>query len=206
MPKENKSKLQIEREKRGLSLRKLADDLNEKRVFEKDISFNTLGHYERGDREPKLATWEKLANYFGVPVPYLQGYEMDETETALVWDAFLQDKKYKHLLDSYNELFPEKGFFRFRALDDDEEFYKNGNLWLDTVQELEDTAVALDVDPTDIPAIRFRLANDILAPSLPKWTIASPAFKVRVWARLNAITDEQREEIRAELFPNNTAK
>lgn len=34
-----------------------------------------LSYYERGKREPKLATWVKLANYFGVPVSYLQGIE-----------------------------------------------------------------------------------------------------------------------------------
>ncbi|MDU7064139.1 MAG: helix-turn-helix transcriptional regulator, partial [Lactobacillus paragasseri] len=33
----------------------------------------TISQYERGKREPKLETWQKLADFFGVSVPYLQG-------------------------------------------------------------------------------------------------------------------------------------
>jgi transcriptional regulator with XRE-family HTH domain len=36
---------------------------------------NTLSRYETGKREPKLATWQKLADFFGVSVGYLQGIE-----------------------------------------------------------------------------------------------------------------------------------
>ncbi len=39
----------------------------------------TISRYERGDREPKLETWLKLAKYFGVPVSYLQGIEDEYT-------------------------------------------------------------------------------------------------------------------------------
>ena len=53
---------------------------------EKNISQAQLAHeigmtgqavynYELGKREPKLATWVKLADYFGVSVGYLQGIE-----------------------------------------------------------------------------------------------------------------------------------
>lgn len=35
---------------------------------------NTLSRYETGKREPKLETWQKLADYFNVSVPYLQGF------------------------------------------------------------------------------------------------------------------------------------
>jgi len=34
-----------------------------------------LSLYERGEREPKLETWQKLADYFGVSVPFLQGIQ-----------------------------------------------------------------------------------------------------------------------------------
>ncbi|MBC9118638.1 helix-turn-helix domain-containing protein [Fructobacillus fructosus] len=37
------------------------------------LASNTLSQYETGKREPKLATWEKLADFFGVDVGYLQG-------------------------------------------------------------------------------------------------------------------------------------
>lgn len=38
-----------------------------------NITEQALSHYERGLREPKLKTWQALANYFDVSVPYLQG-------------------------------------------------------------------------------------------------------------------------------------
>lgn len=39
------------------------------------VTSDAVGKYERGDREPKLETWQKLAEYFGVSVGYLQGIE-----------------------------------------------------------------------------------------------------------------------------------
>lgn len=38
-----------------------------------DMGFSSLSHYETNKREPKMATWKKLADYFNVSVPYLQG-------------------------------------------------------------------------------------------------------------------------------------
>ena len=60
------------REEKGLTLKELVDDL--KKVDLK-ISSDTLAKYERGDREPKLERWQKLADYFDVPVSYLQGLD-----------------------------------------------------------------------------------------------------------------------------------
>ncbi|WP_214463990.1 helix-turn-helix domain-containing protein [Levilactobacillus brevis] len=37
------------------------------------ISPDALAKYERGDREPKLDSWQKLADTFGVTVSYTQG-------------------------------------------------------------------------------------------------------------------------------------
>lgn len=34
----------------------------------------TLSRYENGGREPKKETWQALANFFNVSVPYLKGY------------------------------------------------------------------------------------------------------------------------------------
>lgn len=38
------------------------------------LANNTLSQYETGKREPKLETWQKLASFFHVSVPYLQGF------------------------------------------------------------------------------------------------------------------------------------
>lgn len=53
------------RQSKDLTLKKVADDIG--------ISENLIGKYEREEREPKLKTWIKLADYFNVSVSYLQG-------------------------------------------------------------------------------------------------------------------------------------
>mgnify|MGYP005806513419 CR=1 FL=1 len=45
-----------------------------------NITEQALSYYERGLREPKLKTWQALAKYFNVPVSYLQGLGMSESE------------------------------------------------------------------------------------------------------------------------------
>ena len=46
------------------------DDMEEKT----GIKRGTYSNYENGKTEPKLETWQKLADYFNVSVPYLQGF------------------------------------------------------------------------------------------------------------------------------------
>lgn len=55
------------RKKKGLTLDGLADKSGIKR--------GTLNNYELGKTEPKLATWERLADVLGVSVGYLQGLD-----------------------------------------------------------------------------------------------------------------------------------
>lgn len=55
------------REKNNLTLRGLGDKVN--------MSSSRISQYETGKREPKLETWKKLADFFNVSVPYLQGIE-----------------------------------------------------------------------------------------------------------------------------------
>ena len=58
-------KLKELREKKGLSMRQAATDLN--------IPYNTYGLYERGEREPNIATLIKMADFFDVTVDRLIG-------------------------------------------------------------------------------------------------------------------------------------
>ena len=53
------------RTKKHLTLKELGEQLG--------MPNNTLSQYETGKREPKLETWQKLADYFDVLVPYLRG-------------------------------------------------------------------------------------------------------------------------------------
>lgn len=58
------------RKNKNLTLRQLSKELGEKGF---KISADALGKYERGDREPKLEAWIKLADFYSVPVSYIQG-------------------------------------------------------------------------------------------------------------------------------------
>ena len=65
------------RKEQGLTLAELSKKL--------EIPSATLSSYERGDREPKQETWQKLADFFGVSVPYLMGYvETDVSPGELI--------------------------------------------------------------------------------------------------------------------------
>ena len=55
------------RQKNSLTLEKMDEKVG--------IAKNTLSRYESGKREPKLEVWQKLADFFNVSVPYLQGFE-----------------------------------------------------------------------------------------------------------------------------------
>ena len=59
------NRLRETRLSKDLTLKKVADEIG--------ISENLIGKYEREEREPKLKTWIKLADYFNVSVSYLQG-------------------------------------------------------------------------------------------------------------------------------------
>lgn len=56
-----------------------------------NITSDALAKYEREDREPRLETWQKLANFFGVSVPYIQGIEPDYTKPSKKTDKKIND-------------------------------------------------------------------------------------------------------------------
>lgn len=53
-----------------------------------EMTEQAIANYETGKREPKLATWKKLADFFDVSVEYLQGTSQYRNLNALR-DAFL---------------------------------------------------------------------------------------------------------------------
>ena len=63
-----KNRIKELRKSRNVSQEELATGLN---TTQQSISL-----YESGNREPKLETWQQLADYFDVSVPYLQGFKM----------------------------------------------------------------------------------------------------------------------------------
>ncbi|WP_445618454.1 helix-turn-helix domain-containing protein [Lactiplantibacillus plantarum] len=65
------NKLRELRNKKGLTLRTAVKELSEKTNL--SISPDSLAKYERGVREPKLAVWQKLADFYNVSILYIQG-------------------------------------------------------------------------------------------------------------------------------------
>lgn len=54
------------RQKNNLTLRGLGQKV--------DLSKGAISRYENGVRKPKPETWQALADFFNVSVPYLKGY------------------------------------------------------------------------------------------------------------------------------------
>ena len=80
------------RKKVGLSQAQLANKIG--------ISNQIISFYENNKREPKIETWQALANFFDVTVPYLQGID-DKPNTG-----YSKDYIYKQLDDAYKQDYP----------------------------------------------------------------------------------------------------
>lgn len=89
-----KNRIKKLRNAQKITLREVATSLN--------TSNQNVSNWENGKTEPKLETWQKLADYFGVTVPYLQGIS-DENGTLFRTVAdFVSSTDYKSfdLLDN----------------------------------------------------------------------------------------------------------
>ena len=67
------------REKNSLTLRGLGNKVN--------MSSSRISQYETGKREPKLETWNKLAEYFNVPTSYLMGLDRNDLKFSTKQEA-----------------------------------------------------------------------------------------------------------------------
>lgn|GEM_PF-1665425 len=77
------------------------------------VSRQAISLYEKGEREPKLDTWVKLADYFGVSVGYLQGITPVKGSYDRQGEAFIDE-----LIN--------KGVSRnFLGYDDEEKYYSD---------------------------------------------------------------------------------
>lgn len=61
-----KNRIKELREKEGLTQKQLAKKAG--------LSNQSISFYEANRRKPKIETWKRLADFFGVSVSYLQGY------------------------------------------------------------------------------------------------------------------------------------
>ena len=87
------------RQKNNLTLKELGSKIG--------IPNNSLSQYENGRRQAKLEVWQKLADFFNVSVPYLQGF--DEHKSNRLKE--LRDKKgisQNQFVQAFNELLISK--------------------------------------------------------------------------------------------------
>lgn len=92
------------------------------------LSDRAIAHYEKGIREPKLETWIKLANFFDVPVSYLQGISDDRNYKSLYnefaelhnlmdkLDENSSDSNLKEVEDKISEIDKKQGLDDFSLL------------------------------------------------------------------------------------------
>ncbi len=63
------------RKEKSITLQQVADEIG--------VGNNTISRYENGKREPSLKVWFELADFFNVPVSYLQGSGWSKNE--VIW-------------------------------------------------------------------------------------------------------------------------
>lgn len=85
------------REKREISQEELANEVN--------LSNQVISFYENGKREPKIEKWQKLADYFNVSVPYLQGYVDEYIDIHDLNEE--EQEAYNRITDMLCEEYPE---------------------------------------------------------------------------------------------------
>lgn len=87
------------RHKKNLTLRELGEKVG--------MCNSTLSQYETNKREPKLETWQKLADFFNVPVDYLLGISKDRS-TLTIDDLNPEEQEaYERITDMLSQEYPQ---------------------------------------------------------------------------------------------------
>lgn len=103
-----------------------------------NITEQALSYYERGLREPKLKTWQALAKYFNVPVSYLQGLGMSESEfKEKLFNTIVHNPKFAKNIAGY-----------FSGVNQDIILNASNEITENNYQELKDSFVlSFDITP-----------------------------------------------------------
>lgn len=89
---------------------RVENNLTQKQFSEQiHMPVTTLAQYERGEREPKLATWQKLADFFEVSVPYMQGYDSKVDALINNW----KNSQILEIIERLNKLQTDKYDFSY---------------------------------------------------------------------------------------------
>ena len=94
------------RKEKGLTLKELSQQLKNAGI---NLSASSLIKYERGERNPSLENWVALANFFGVPVSYLQFKNdnkkfTDDYISDLINQAIHSDHRPEYFNDDWEQL------------------------------------------------------------------------------------------------------
>lgn len=99
-----KNRLKELRHEKNLTLKEVSSQLEQNNL---KISPDALAKYERGDREPKLDTWQKLADFFNVPIDYLLGISKDRS-TLTIDDLNAEEQDaYERITDMFSQEYPQ---------------------------------------------------------------------------------------------------
>lgn len=71
------------------------------------VTRQAISLYEKGDREPKLETWQKLANFFEVPTEYLIGITNDRVTLTVNDLNPAEEDAYKRITAMLSEDYPK---------------------------------------------------------------------------------------------------
>lgn len=71
------------------------------------VTRQAISLYEKGNRELKLETWQKLADFFNVPVDYLLGISKDRL-TLTIDDLNSEEQEaYERITDMLSQEYPQ---------------------------------------------------------------------------------------------------
>lgn len=163
------------RKNKKLTLQQLSEELA-KNNFK--ISADAIGKYERENREPKLETWMKLAEFFKVPMSYLTGVSDDKTglkdwSDNTGWSPEQIEKERQRLINT-------------GRLKDDEDIQHQYGYAVESLEQNVPTTTyaAISEVSSELSKIRHRIYDAFLEPAKPisklgKFTISKSSGKVR---------------------------
>lgn len=179
------NRIKEQREKHNLTLRKLGEKVN--------MSSSRISQYETGRREPKLETWQKLADFFKVSVPYLQGLTNNkvysESDINKLLYELIQQNSFSNKANNTNP-----AFNYLLLITDDMKIPDDINKFVDDLQD------ELFVQNT----FKFVFNNPAIEPLLTNAEYASSINTDKVKSLLLTALDAKNSELmRSEKYFNN---
>lgn len=179
------------RKQKGLTLDVIAQETGVKR--------GTYNNYENGKTNPKPETWEKLAKYFDVPIPYLQGQGWSKDRAieslAIVYSSykmidFCSDYDYDDV--EYN------CYFDYKYDDIEGTLYEDENCEDGIVFELSKKVIE-NLDDNSYLSLKTAYSLGITNKDSTDWLV----FGNEKFPCVDSFSDIERIEIKDELTENS---